>query len=149
MVLCVSHVSVCVGGPGRRVLWAVWPADLTQGMPTVQGDCRVWGRQRCGQGEGMERCRGAPGWDGVAASASRVSPFTLCHSQLRATPLSVGVLGCRSAPPYANWGGEGAAISVSGSLVHCSFWNGWGLAAWCRQGPPSSSSRGAQGLPLL
>lgn len=28
--VCVSHKSVCVGGPGHHVLWAMWPADLTR-----------------------------------------------------------------------------------------------------------------------
>lgn len=47
--------------------------------------------------------------------------------------LSVGVLGDRAA--------------LSQGLVHCSFWNEWGLAAGQGQGPPNSGWRGAHRFP--
>lgn len=51
--------------------------------------------------------------------------------------------GVQLSTPLCKLGGDGTATSVSGLLVHCSFWNGWGLAA---QSGEESQTQGQEGL---
>lgn len=115
-------------------------------MPTVQGDCRglgwggVWaGRQpweSSGQVEEWKSERELQAGAQLSALSSHLPSATPSSGQ----PLVGGDSGMQLSTPLCKLGGDRAAISVSGLLVHCAFWNGWGLAAQSGQGPPNSGS---------
>lgn len=132
-VLCVCVACLCVSG--TRV-WVTRSPDVTQGMPAVEGDdCRgqVGLRtQDWGSPWGWKQGGGPLCWGGgaVASASGLVHPLLL---PAQGHCLSVGVLGDRAA--------------LSQGLVHCSFWNEWGLAAGQGQGPQNSGWRGAHRFP--
>lgn len=121
-------------------------------MSAVQGDCRGEGRQHCGQGEGWKGAGELQAGTELQPLPSSESPFTLCHSHLRATlSAAAQVLGCSSAPPYANGWGRGSRLCQQ--LTCALFILEWvGLSCLLHAGTPKlrlKLKRGSGASPAL